>query len=249
MANLIDPNCTIPVTGGSMDGYIARPHNTDARCGVLLFVELWGMTPHMQEVAERLAQTGHVAVVCDLFHGSTAPAPEDPVEKWSSTFENFNDVSCTNDCRQAANWLKNAGSGSNVEHVFAWGFCMGGRFAHNLGAISDAVSGVINFYGRINFPRMANKPFLPIELTGLIDKPYLGAFAETDGLIPPGDVAGLRAGLSGNPNARIDVYPGTEHAFFNDHREAYNATAADVAWNRVLSFITEHSELPSNANY
>jgi carboxymethylenebutenolidase len=241
MANLIDPNCEIPVTGGVMDGYIAHPDNADARCGVLLFVELWGMTPHMREVAERLAQAGHIAVVCDLFRGTTPPVPQDPLEKWARTFEDFDDVSCTNDCRQAATWLKNAGSGRELEHVFAWGFCMGGRFAHNLGAISDAVSGVINFYGRINFPRMANKPFLPIELSGLINKPYLGAFAETDGLIPPTDIAGLRAGLSANPNARIDVYPGTEHAFFNDHREAYNAAAADVAWNKVLSFITEHS--------
>lgn len=241
MANLIEANSAIPLNDGSMDVYIARPQNTEARCGVLLFVELWGMTPHMQEVAERIAGQGHVAVVCDLFRGSRPPVPEDPLEKWSSTFEDFDDVSCTNACRQAANWLKNGGGGSKVEHVFAWGFCMGGRFAHNLAAISDSVSGVINFYGRINFPRMANKPFLPIELTGLIDKPYLGAFAETDGLIPPEDIAGLRAGLSGNPDARIDVYPGTEHAFFNDHREAYNAKAADLAWTRVLSFLTDHS--------
>lgn len=240
MADLIDPNCTIPVNGGKMDGYLARPHNAESRCAVLLFVELWGMTPHMREVAERLAQAGHVALVCDLFRGTIPPVPEDPLEKWASTFEDFDDVSCTNDCRQAASWLKGADSGINVEHVFAWGFCMGGRFAHNLGALSDAVSGVINFYGRVNFPRMANKPFLPIELTGLIDKPYLGAFAETDDLIPPDDVARLRAGLSGNANAQIDVYPGTRHAFFNDHRDAYDAAAADVAWNRVLSFITDH---------
>ncbi len=241
MANLIDPNSAIPVTDGTMDAYVAKPQTASARSGVLLFVELWGMTPHMKEVAERLAGAGHVAVVCDLFRGTTPPVPQDPLEKWASTFESFNDVSCTNDCRQAANWLKNGGAGSNIEHVFAWGFCMGGRFAHNLGAVSDAVSGVINFYGRVNFPRMENKPFLPIELTGLIDKPYLGAFAETDGLIPPEDVAGLRAGLSGNPNAQVDVYPGTEHAFFNDHREAYNAAAADEAWHKVLSFISRHS--------
>ncbi|MEO1160044.1 MAG: dienelactone hydrolase family protein [Pseudomonadota bacterium] len=136
MANLIEPNSTIPLSDGTMDAYVAKPQNTDARCGVLLFVELWGMTPHMQEVAERLAGEGHVAVVCDLFRGSRPPVPEDPLEKWSSTFEDFDDVACTNACRQAANWLKHAGSGSNVEHVFAWGFCMGGRFAHNLAAIS-----------------------------------------------------------------------------------------------------------------
>lgn len=240
MANMIEPNCAIPVSDGAMDGYIAYPEKSNPRIGVLLFVELWGMTPHMQEVAQRLAAAGHVAVVCDLFRGAQPPVPEDPLETWADTFESFNDVSCTNDCRHAANWLKNGGSGSNLEHVFAWGFCMGGRFAHNLGAISDAVSGVINFYGRINFPRMENKPFLPIEITGLINKPYLGAFAETDDLIPPADIAVLRDALSENPAAQIDVYPETRHAFFNDHRDAYNAEAADKAWHKVLSFITQY---------
>ncbi len=240
MPDLIQPNCQIPATGGTMDGYIARPDSADARIAVLVFVELWGMTPHMKEVAERLVEAGYVAVVCDLFRGKPPPVPDDPLEKWAETFEAFDDVACTNDCRMAANWLKSGASGTEIDHVFAWGFCMGGRFAHNLGAICDAVSGVINFYGRINFPRMANKPFLPVELTGLIDKPYLGAFAETDGLIPPADVAALRAGLADNPDATVEVYPGTGHAFFNDHRDAYHSDAAERAWASVISFIAQH---------
>lgn len=241
MSNLIEPNCQIPATNGAMDGYLAKPDGKAPRCAVLLFVELWGMTPHMKEVAERLAGEGYAAVVCDLFRGKTPPVPEDPLEKWAATFEAFDDVSCTNDCRMAADWLKSDASGMQIDHVFAWGFCMGGRFAHNLGAVSDAVSGVINFYGRINFPRMANKPFLPIELTGLIRKPYLGAFAETDGLIPSSDLEVLREELATNSDATVEVYPGTQHAFFNDHRDAYDEAAADQAWESVKAFLVAHS--------
>lgn len=242
MSDLIKPNCGIPATGGMMNGYLAANSTNSSGIGFLLFVELWGMTPHMREVAERLAEHGHTAVVCDLFRGKQPPVPEDPLEKWGETFENFDDVRCTNDCRMAANWLKSGASGHNIKQVFPWGFCMGGRFAHNLGAISDSIAGVINFYGRFNFPRMDNKPFLPIDVAGLIDKPYLGIFAETDGLIPPDDISLLRTRLAHNADAEIEVYPGTQHAFFNDHRaDVYDAASAERAWEQVMNFVAAHS--------
>ena len=237
---LIEPNLSIPATGGEMAAYIARPTAKASGAAVLLFVELWGMTRHMKEVAERLTEVGHIAVVCDLFRGRTPPTPDQPKGEWAQVFQSFDDVACTNDCRMAANWIKGGGLGAPVDRVFAWGFCMGGRFAHNLGAMSDAVTGVINFYGRVSFPRMENKPFLPIEIAGLIDKPYLGVFAEIDDLIPASDISVLRDRLKGNAAAEIHVYDGVQHAFFNDHRpEVYDAAAADRAWTKVLGFIDE----------
>ena len=82
----IQANCEIPATNGMMAGYLAKPRTGDARAAFLLFVELWGMTAHMREVAERLAGEGYAAVVCDLFRGRTPPVPDDPQEKWAETF-------------------------------------------------------------------------------------------------------------------------------------------------------------------
>ena len=37
------------------------------------------------------------------------------------------------------------------------------------------------------------------------------------------------------------IYPGTDHAFFNDTRpEVYDAEAAADAWRRTLEFFREH---------
>ena len=77
--------------------------------------------------------------------------------------------------------------------------------------------------------RRRHEPFLPVELAGLIEKPYLGVFAETDDLIPGEDVERLRESLEDNPDAIVEVYEETKHAFFNDHRDAYHAVAADRA--------------------
>ena len=236
----LTPNVSIPAVGGHMAGYLARP-SQPPRATVLMQVELWGVTQHMKEVADRLADAGYAALVIDLFRGANPPVPTDPVETWGATFAGFDDVRATRDCRHALAWLLLGAAGFDAGSVFAWGFCMGGRFAHNLGVCDPRLAGVINFYGRINFPRMENKPFLPIELTRLIECPYLGAFAAVDGLIPPEDVARLRDDLRANPNAQIDVYEGTEHAFFNDHREAYHPQAAQLAWDRVMAFMDRHA--------
>lgn len=233
------PNAQIPATGGPMDAYVAWP-DAAPRALVLIQVELWGMTEHMGEVAHRLAGQGFGAVVCDLFRRETPPVPSDPLAKWAETFERFDDVRATRDSRHALAWAREGCDGRGTAPVFAWGFCMGGRFAHNLAAFDTRLAGAINFYGRVNFPRMANKPFLPIELTRMIASPYLGVFAETDALIPHQDVARLADGLKGNPGTDVVTYPGTEHAFFNDHREAFHAEAAADAWRRVLAFLERH---------
>ena len=236
---MLTPNCKIPATNGEMDAYFSLPEG-EPKAAVLMQVELWGMTAHMGEVADRLAAEGYAAIVCDLFRGGKPPVPSDPLEKWGETFQKFDDVRATRDCRHALNWALSEPGGQSLGRVFAWGFCMGGRFAHNLAAFDTRLAGAINFYGRVNFPRMENKPFLPIEITRMIASPYLGVFAETDGLIPNEDVLRLRADLSDNPGTEIIVYPGTEHAFFNDHRDAYHVDAALQAWAKVLAFLERH---------
>ena len=56
--------------------------------------------------------------------------------------------------------------------------------------------------------------------------------------MPPDAVRELEAKLKelGKP-AEFHIYPGTDHAFFNDTRpEVYDARAAGDAWRRVLQF-------------
>ena len=120
-----------------------------------------------------------------------------------------------------------------------WGFCLGGRFAHLLGAVSEHVAGVVNFYGRLRFTRQSNKPFLPSELTGLIEVPYLGHFAEFDELVPLAEVEELKAALAERCIAhQVHVYPGAKHGFVDPARPVeHDPRAAALAWSRTLDFL------------
>jgi carboxymethylenebutenolidase len=42
-------------------------------------------------------------------------------------------------------------------------------------------------------------------------------------------------------NAQIHIYPGTQHAVFNDTRpEGYDEAAARLSWDRTVAFFREH---------
>ena len=66
-----------PSNGGTASGYLARP---DRGSGLPLVIiqEWWGLVPHIQEVADRFAAEGFLALVPDLYHGATTPSPTRP---------------------------------------------------------------------------------------------------------------------------------------------------------------------------
>jgi carboxymethylenebutenolidase len=78
------------------------------------------------------------------------------------------------------------------------------------------------------------KPDLPN-----LQAPVLGIFAERDGFVTPATVRELERKLKElGKSVEVNIYPGTNHAFFNDTRpEVYNADAAADAWRRTIEFL------------
>jgi carboxymethylenebutenolidase len=77
-------------------------------------------------------------------------------------------------------------------------------------------------------------------LTGAV----LGHFAELDHSASPEAARALGQTLkdSGNVDVELHVYPGVDHAFFNDTRpEVYDAEASALAWQRTIQFL--HSRI------
>ena len=207
---------------------------------------IWSVTEHIEDLCVKLAGQGIGAIAPCLFRGQNIPARDAPPEVLRQTFLDFDDRRCLRDLRAVVRAAHDGRFAGEAGALVPWGFCLGGRFAHMLGAVSEHVSGVVNFYGRQRFARQPNKPFLPIELTGLIDVPYLGHFAEFDEIIPLDHVAELRAALAerGVPH-QVHVYEGARHSFFDPTRPAdYDPRASSLAWSRTLDFLRD---LPQKA--
>ena len=224
--------------GASIRVYVARPP-AEARVTVLMLGAIWSVTPHIEELCRSLAQAGYGAIAPCLFRGTGIPARDASPDALGQVFLDFDDCRCIRDLRAVARAAAEGRFGFAPGALVPWGFCLGGRFAHYLGAFSEHVAGVVNFYGRLRFARQPQKPFLPIEVTDLIEVPYLGQFAEIDALIPLADVDELRAALERRavPH-RIDVYVGARHSFFDPERPAdHHPQAAARAWATSLEFL------------
>src|SRR5262245_38286090 len=117
-------------------------------------------------------------------------------------------------------------TGSKVGVV---GFCMGGQLALAAACQSADVGAAVDFYGvhqnvKCDFTKLS--------------APVLGLFAERDAFVTPAAARKLEADIrAAGKSVEVHIYPGVDHAFFNDTRpDVYNREAATDAWNRTLDF-------------
>lgn len=222
---MADKMVQFPANGHTTDGYLATPASGKGP-GVLVIQEWWGLVPHIKAVCDRFAAAGFSALAPDMYHGKTASEPDGA----GKLFMALNIGQAERDLRGAATYL--AGH-SSTARLGAVGFCMGGQLALFAGCTNPSIGAVVDFYGI--HPNV--KPDYA-RLSG----PVLGLFAEKDGFVNPDVARGVEAAIKqAGKQVEIHIYPGVDHAFFNDERpDAYNKAAADDAWKRTVDHFTKH---------
>ena len=214
-----------PSNGHATDGYLAAPTSGKGP-GVLVIQEWWGLVPHIKAVCDRFAAAGFSALAPDMYHGKTASEPDGA----GKLFMALNIEQAEKDLRGAATYL--AGHSSTAK-VGAVGFCMGGQLALFAGCTNASIGAVVDFYGI--HPNV--KPDYA-KLSG----PVLGLFGEKDGFVNPDVARGVEAAIKkAGKQVEIHIYPGVDHAFFNDERgDVYSKPAAEDAWKRTLAHFRAH---------
>jgi carboxymethylenebutenolidase len=214
-----------PSNGTTTAGYLATPASGKGP-GVLVIQEWWGLVKHIENVCDRFAAEGFSALAPDLYHGKVATEP-DGADK---LFMALNIAQAEKDLTGAATHL--AGHSSTAK-LGAVGFCMGGQLALFAGCTNPNIGAVVDFYGI--HPNV--KPDYS-RLSG----PVLGLFAERDGFVTPQVAREVESAIKkAGKSVEIHIYPGVDHAFFNDERpDAYNKAAADDAWRRTLAHFRAH---------
>ena len=215
-----------PSNGTSGEGYLATPE-AGSGPGVVVIQEWWGLVDHIKDVCDRFANEGFVALAPDLYHGKKVSEPDEAgKEMMAMQLEK-----AAKDMSGAVDAVRDRSIGPGVGVV---GFCMGGGLALVLAAQrNDAVKAVVPFYGAIPWENV--QPDYA-KITGAV----LGHYAEKDEWANPEVARDLEARLraAGNTDATVHIYPGTDHAFFNDVRpEVYDAKASELAWQRTLDFL------------
>ena len=210
--------------GGTASGYLVKPESGTG-AGVIVLQEWWGLVGHIKAVADRFAAAGYVALAPDLYHGESTKSPDD-AGKLMMALEIDR---AEKDLKGATEFLASESSGDKLGIV---GFCMGGQLALFGASKNPRIGACVDFYGI--------HPNVSPDYDAL-EAPVLGLFAENDGFVSPQVAGELEATLKEHGvETDFHVYPGVDHAFFNDEREVYNLAAATDAWNRVQDFFGRH---------
>ena len=213
--------------GGTTSGYLAVPAKGSGP-GVVVIQEWWGLVDHIKDVCDRFAAEGYVALAPDIYHGKATTSPDEAGKLMMA----LRIDQAEKDLRGAVQYLLNheAVTGGKVGTI---GFCMGGALSLYAASKNDQVGACVVFYGI--HPNV--KPDLPN-----LKAPVLGIYAENDSSTPPEAVRELEQKLRAlGKSVEMHIYPGTDHAFFNDTRSGvYNRQAAEDAWRRTIEFFAKH---------
>jgi carboxymethylenebutenolidase len=131
-----------PSNGHTCSGYLAAPESGKGPA-VVVIQEWWGLVPHIEDLVNRFAREGFVAVAPDLYHGKTTKSPDDAMKLLMEL-----DVErAGKEIAGAGNYLLSRPECSSSKYGVV-GFCMGGALAQYAATVDPQnVGAAVSFYG------------------------------------------------------------------------------------------------------
>ena len=215
--------------------------------GALIVIhEIWGLVPHITDVADRYAAEGYLVMAPDLL-SDVGVTPEIGLELMAMMNEPDEAIRTANQPRlreafaahQAPDFaataiakLKAVVDALEAEpgvdgRIGVLGFCFGGSYSFALAEADDRVSAAVPFYGSTQPDEVAS-----------IHCPVLAFYGDQDQRLMDGLLALEAAMKDAGVDFTAKVYADAGHAFFNDtNPNSFDPAAAGDAWGRSLEFL------------
>lgn len=218
---------------GNVKGYLAYPivlNNKNGRNpGIILIHEWWGLNDDIKELADKFAREGYVALAVDMYGGKTAATP-DEARALSGAVRNNTEEAFKN-LNAAVAYLKTRNYDVDPEKLASVGWCFGGGWSYQMAINNLGTKASVMYYGQ----------FDPEDDFEHMKAGILGHFGEKDTGIAINTVKEFQARLStANGTHEVYIYPNAGHGFANNRggtNQAYDQAAANLAWDRTLSFL------------
>ncbi|MFI1168812.1 dienelactone hydrolase family protein [Streptomyces sp. NPDC020801] len=234
----------IPTADGQADAFAAFPDHGERHPGVLMYADGFGIRPVLREMARELAGHGYYVLVPNLFyrHGP-APLIELPehigeevrpavIARLMPLIEAHTAERVLSDADAYLRFLTTqpeVGAGP----VAVTGYCIGGLLAMRTAAAHPGqVAAVAGFHGPVGADGPDSLHRLLSELTAQV---HLG-HAETD--MTPEALGELNQALdAAGVGYTSEIYPGTVHGFTMSDTDAFNPSALQRHWDRLLTLL------------
>ena len=219
---------TSPNGHGEGRGYLVKPTTEQKSFPVVLVVhENRGLNPYVKDVARRLAKAGFVAFAPDALHPVGGYPGND--DQGRAMQRELSREKIEQDFVAAGEFLKSHSlSNGNLGAV---GFCFGGYMVNFIAAYKpDLLSAGVPFYGTpaAKALRANIKSPLMVQL-GELDERVNRTWPEYENDLKAAGV-----------EYQMHMYEGAKHGFHNDSTGRYHEAHAALAWQRTLSFFSQH---------
>ncbi len=223
--------------GPPIKSWVAYPNTTEKAPVVIVIMEIFGLQPWIQGVADQLAEDGYIAIAPDLLSGM-GPGGGGTAEIGSP--DEARKVITGLTPEEAANRLKAVRAHALTMpqangKTATVGYCWGGARSFEFAVAEPGVDAAIVFYGTspANAPDFAK-----------INAPVLGLYGEDDArvnaTIEPAAAEMKKLGKT----FEYEIYDGAGHGFLRaqQDRGGANYRASEQAWPRVLGFLAQHTK-------
>ena len=227
----------IPRGGTTVGGILAVPQGRGPFPGIIMIPTIKALDDFAAGVVEHLAAENFVALGVDIFDHPNIP--EDPFKRPGSQ----PDEQVLGDLDAALAMLRKHPLVGDHEPVFAWGYCLGGRFALLWPTYQSELAGAASFHGfPTNDTSNPNTPTQPVDRVSYLGTPVIACFGEADRLVPMKDVTDYRNKLESQRKVfEVHTYPGADHGWTNAKGPAYRKEAAEDCWQRSIAFLLGHA--------
>ena len=191
---------------------------------MLVIHENRGLNDHIRSVASRLASDGYSSLAIDLLseEGGSDTLAQGDVQ---AALSRASTERLVGDMKAGLDELERRVTGAKLGAI---GFCFGGGMVWALLDAGDPrLAAAIPFYG----PAPAAPDFSGNTAA------VLGVYAELDARVNASQATAEAALTAAGLEHEIKVYPGVDHAFFNDTGGRYNAEQAAAAYADVLAWL------------
>jgi carboxymethylenebutenolidase len=206
--------------GIGVQAYRAEPLGAP-RGGLVVVQEIFGINDHICATCDRFAEDGYSAIAPALFdryqRGVTLGYTADEIARGRQLKAHAKTDIALTDIASARVAVASTGKVGIV------GYCWGGFVTWMSAARLAGFACAVCYYGGGMIEAIDERPLCPV----------MAHFGERDTGIP---VDGVRRFSAAHPEVKVFLYD-AEHAFNNDQRPAYDATAAELARARTIEFL------------
>jgi carboxymethylenebutenolidase len=216
---------------------LAAPSGGSPHGGVIVGMEMFGVTAYVRDVADRIAALGYTAYAPD-FYRRVAPGIELAADdagraRGLELAGALTREQALEDLRAAVDLLRARDDATGA--VAMLGMSFGGHLAYLAATQLDVATTVVFYGGWLTGTDIAlSRPEPTLALTPGIAAPLLFLVGDADHAVPAADHERIAAALSAaGVEHELVVYPDTPHGFFCDVRDTYRPAQAADAWARA----------------